>query len=229
MRTTLHFFRGLIPDLDRPKLVTGSMPLFFAALLLGPVGCAVKDRDHRLVISVPDQEMVVLYQEQPVASYPVSTSKFGLGDVPDSYATPLGRFEIAEKIGDGMPKGAVFRSRKPTGEVLPVDAPGRDPIVTRILWLRGLEPQNRNAYDRFIYIHGTPEERNIGKPVSYGCVRMRSLDIVELYDRVGYGARVDIRNRPMRYLIPQPGLPVIQPQVAEAGGGGEVARGILGE
>jgi lipoprotein-anchoring transpeptidase ErfK/SrfK len=75
---------------------------------------------------------------------------------------------------------------------LPVDAPGRDPIVTRILWLEGLEPQNQRAYDRYIYIHGTPEERNIGRPVSYGCVRMRSQDVIDLYERVGVGARVQI-------------------------------------
>lgn len=100
---------------------------------------------------------------------------------------------IKKKIGDGAPAGAVFKSRMLTGEVLPVDAPGRDPIVTRILWLEGLEPHNRNAYQRFIYIHGTPEERNIGQAVSYGCIRMRSQDIIELYDRVGTGARVEVR------------------------------------
>ena len=67
--------------------------------------------------------------------------------------------------------------------------PGRDPIVTRILWLRGREPQNANAYGRFIYIHGTPEERNIGRPASYGCVRMRSRDVIQLYDTSAVGAR----------------------------------------
>ena len=82
------------------------------------------------------------------------------------------------------------------------DAPGRDPIVTRILWLRGREAQNRNAYSRDIYIHGTPEERNIGQPASYGCVRMKSRDVMNLYDIVGEGARVSIVNAPLVTAVP---------------------------
>lgn len=136
--------------------------------------------------------MIVLDDDVPVAAYPVSTSKFGLGDRPGSNQTPVGEFRIRKKIGSGSAPGTVFKNRRPTGEVLPVDAPGRDPIVTRILWLDGLETRNRNAYGRYIYIHGTPEERNIGQPVSYGCIRMRSRDVIELYDRVGAGARVRI-------------------------------------
>jgi lipoprotein-anchoring transpeptidase ErfK/SrfK len=79
-----------------------------------------------------------------------------------------------------------------------VDAPGRDPIVTRILWLEGLEPHNRNAFKRFIYIHGTPEERNIGIPSSYGCIRMRSADVMNVYNTVGVGARVLITTKPFK-------------------------------
>lgn len=141
--------------------------------------------------------MVLLRDNKPVKTYPVSTSKFGLGDTPGSYGTPLGKMRIKEKIGHNMPTGAVFKSRVPTGEVLPVDAPGRDPIVTRILWLEGLEPRNRNAFDRYIYIHGTPEERNIGLPVSYGCIRMRSRDVVELFDTVGKYALVFVSPHPL--------------------------------
>ena len=103
---------------------------------------------------------------------------------------------IRKKIGTRAPAGAVFKSRRPTGEILPVDAPGRDPIVSRILWLEGLEPRNRNAFGRYIYIHGTPEERNIGVASSYGCIRMRSVDVIALYDTVGTGARVLITTRP---------------------------------
>jgi lipoprotein-anchoring transpeptidase ErfK/SrfK len=115
---------------------------------------------------------------------------------------------IKKKIGDNATPGAVFKSRKLTGEVLPVDAPGRDPIVTRILWLEGREPRNRNAYPRFIYIHGTPEERNIGSPVSYGCIRMRSRDVIRLYETVGTGARVSILPGPLPpQLIPPPPPP----------------------
>ena len=164
-----------------------------SALLLG--GCA--DRDHQIVISVPEQRMAVLYQGVPQAIYPVSTSRFCLSDRPGTYGTPEGELEIAEKIGDGLPAGAVLKGRQFTGEVLPIDAPGRDPIVTRILWLRGLEARNARAYDRFIYIHGTPEERHIGIPASFGCVRMRSRDVIALYDTVGKGAHVFIEDRPL--------------------------------
>jgi hypothetical protein len=82
-----------------------------------------------------------------------------------------------------------------------VNSPGRDPIVSRILWLKGKEPQNANAYGRYIYIHGTPEERNIGLPVSYGCIRMRSRDVIELYDIVGKGAQVTIVDAPLEAFV----------------------------
>jgi lipoprotein-anchoring transpeptidase ErfK/SrfK len=96
----------------------------------------------------------------------------------------------------------VFKDRKATGEVLAPDAPGRDPIVTRILWLRGREAQNANAYSRYIYIHGTPEERNIGTRASFGCIRMRSRDVIQLYDIVGPQARVTILNAPLAAMLP---------------------------
>lgn len=136
-----------------------------------------------------------------VAEYPVSTSRYGVGDRFGSYATPVGWMEVATKIGDNAPLGAVFKSRRPTGEVIRPNAPGRDPIVTRILWLRGLESASRNAYERGIYIHGTPVERLIGRPVSYGCVRMRSRDVAELYGRVGVGTRVQITPAPLRRAL----------------------------
>jgi len=90
-----------------------------------------------------------------------------------------------------------------TGEIVGVNAPGREPIVTRIIWLRGREAENANAYSRDIYIHGTPEERNIGRPASYGCIRMRSTDIVQLFDAIGYGAEVSIVNVPLQDLVPE--------------------------
>jgi len=136
--------------------------------------------------------MDVYYRGQFMARYPVSTSQFGLGDHPGTCATPLGRLTVAQKIGDGAPLGMVFKNRRPTGEILVPNAPGRDPIVTRILWLKGVEPQNRNAYGRCIYIHGTPVENQIGKPVSYGCIRMRSQDVLHLFTTVGVGTRVDV-------------------------------------
>lgn len=154
----------------------------------------ISDKRHLVQVSVPHQRMFVYRDGALIRDYPVSTSKFGTGDDKGSNRTPLGDFKIAKKIGADAPAGAVFKSRKPTGEVLPPNAPGRDPIVTRILWLKGLEPHNANAYKRYIYIHGTPEESTIGSPASYGCVRMKSHDIIELFDIVGNGARVRIEE-----------------------------------
>jgi lipoprotein-anchoring transpeptidase ErfK/SrfK len=155
------------------------------------------DRTHRILVSVADQQMLVYRHDQPIARFPVSTSKFGLGDTPNTNGTPLGKLEIAQKIGAGQPPGMKFKSRIPTGEIVPVNVPGRDPIVTRILWLKGLEPWNQNAYSRYIYIHGTPEESKLGTPASYGCVRMASRDIIWLFDTIGRGARVEITRAPL--------------------------------
>jgi lipoprotein-anchoring transpeptidase ErfK/SrfK len=141
--------------------------------------------------------MAVYAKGLEIARYTISTSRFGLGNEPGSNRTPLGKFEIAQKIGAGAPVGMKFKSREPTGEIVPVDAHGRDPIITRILWLRGLESANANAFERMIYIHGTPQESLLGTPASYGCVRMRSRDIVELFDTLGEGARVWIETRPL--------------------------------
>ena len=160
------------------------------------------DTRHRIVVSIPEQRLALLEDNVLVTTYPISTSKFAISDAPGSRGTPLGELEIAKKIGDSAPSGMVFKDRRPTGEVLVPDAPGRDPIVTRILWLRGLEGQNANAYGRYIYIHGTPEERNIGKPASYGCIRMRSRDVIQLYDVVGWGAKVTIANQSLEAMVP---------------------------
>lgn len=154
--------------------------------------CGTGKSRNSLVISVEDQKMLLIEDGEPAKTYPVSTSKFGLGNQHGSKRTPLGKMKIAKKIGRGAPAGAVFKSRKRTGEVLRPDAPGRDPIVTRILWLTGKQRHNRNTFARYIYIHGTPEERNIGRPVSYGCVRMKSRDVIDLYRRVGVGSNVSI-------------------------------------
>lgn len=173
--------------------VVPAVLLVLAAVLSG----CTKDIDHQIVVSTVDQRMTVLNKGVPMATYAVSTSKFGLGDMPGSYRTPIGRLEVEKKIGDGAPMGAVFKNRQFTGEILAADAPGRDPIVTRILWLKGTEEQTAHAFDRTIYIHGTPEERNLGLPASYGCVRMRSVDIAQLYGIVGWGAEVFILPFPL--------------------------------
>lgn len=154
---------------------------------------SLPQKQHQVLISVADQKMRV-YDEQGICLgvYPVSTSKFGLGSELGSNKTPLGKLKIAKKIGHGAELGTVFSSRKPTGEVLKPNAPGRDPIVTRILWLKGLESQNKNTFRRYIYIHGTPEERKIGSAASYGCVRMKSKHITRFFDQVAQGTHVTI-------------------------------------
>ena len=171
-------------------------------VILFVASCTTPDMRHHVVISVPEQRLALLDEGKLMATFPVSTSKFALSDAPGSRGTPLGEMEIADKVGTGAPLGAVFKSRRRTGEIIAPDAPGRDPIVTRILWLRGRESQNANAFGRNIYIHGTPEERNIGRPASYGCVRMRSRDVIQLYDVVGSGARVSIVNAPLSAMVP---------------------------
>ena len=155
-----------------------------------------------IVVSVPDQRLALFENGVCVAQYSVSTSKFGVGDRPRSFATPLGMLQIAAKVGGDAPVGSVFHGRRRTGEILRPNAPGRDPIVTRILHLRGMEAQNSRAYGRGIYIHGTAEERRIGRPASYGCIRMRSRDIVRLYDSVPVGARVEIVNARLSRAVP---------------------------
>src|SRR5207244_9755171 len=125
-----------------------------------------------------------------------------MSDRRGSMFRPIGQWQIAEKIGGNAPPGAVFKDRQRTGEIIQAIAPGRDPIVTRILWLRGLEAQNANAFSRDIYIHGTPEEWKIGSPASYGCIRMRSGDIIQLYNVVGIGAEVTIVDTPLASAVP---------------------------
>ena len=161
------------------------------------------DAASAIVVSIPDQKLALLENGASVAEFPVSTSRFGVGDRPGSYATPLGLLEVASKIGANAPLGAVFKSRMRTGEILTPNARGRDPIVTRILWLRGLEKQNARAYDRGIYIHGTPVERLIGRPASYGCIRMRSRDVVSLFAAVNIGTRIAVLNSHLRQAISQ--------------------------
>jgi lipoprotein-anchoring transpeptidase ErfK/SrfK len=169
-----------------------SLLLCFAALT-GPVaGATFYPIRSEVIISVRDQKLMLLYNGARVAVYPVSTSKYGVGDFWGRMTTPLGYMQVAQKIGDRAPIGAVFHNRRFTGEVLQPNAPGRDPVITRIIWLRGLESQNAHAYARCIYIHGTPQEKSIGRPASYGCIRMRSKDVAALYTELPVGALVQV-------------------------------------
>jgi lipoprotein-anchoring transpeptidase ErfK/SrfK len=145
-----------------------------------------------IIISVPDQQLAVIDRGKLISKYAISTSKFGLGDGNGTYRTPLGTLFVSAKFGDHLPAGAVIKNRVPTGEIVNANAPGRDAIVSRVIWLRGMEQQNCSARDRCIYIHGTPEERRIGTPASFGCIRMRSCDVIALYDLAHIGMHVTV-------------------------------------
>ena len=173
----------------RPFAVIFTLITATSAFAIAPV-----DTSTELIISVREQKLMLVHNGAKAAVYPVSTSMFGLGDTWGRMTTPLGYLAVEKKIGDNAPVGAVFHNRRLTGEVLKPNTPGRDPITTRIIWLRGLEPQNAHAFQRCIYIHGTPEEKKIGRPASYGCIRMKSKDVAELYKLVPLGAVVQITS-----------------------------------
>jgi lipoprotein-anchoring transpeptidase ErfK/SrfK len=171
----------------RPLAVILSFISVVPAFAVAPV-----DTSNQIIISVRDQKLILVQNGGKVATYPVSTSMFGLGDAWGRMTTPLGYLAVEKKIGDNAPTGAVFHNRRFTGEILQPNAPGRDPVTTRIIWLRGLQAQNAHAFQRCIYIHGTPQEKAIGRPASYGCIRMKASDVALLYDRVPLGTLVQI-------------------------------------
>lgn len=174
----------------RPSLL--AIVLIASTVCAGPISIPAPDPITRVVISVRDQKLMLISNGTPAATYPISTSKYGLGDAWGSLATPLGLLQVAQKIGDRAPIGAVFHNRRWTGEILRPDTPGRDPVMTRIIWLRGLESANAHAFRRCIYIHGTNEEKLLGRPASFGCIRMRSSDVAALYTQLPLGTPVEI-------------------------------------
>jgi len=145
----------------------------------------------RVHIHVPSQTLDLIDDERLIRRYAISTSRVGLGTEPGSQRTPTGRFRIAEKIGDGAPPGEIFVSREPTGRFGEEDD-DHDHVQTRILWLEGLDPENANTFERYVYIHGTNAESKLGTPASCGCVRMNNLDVIDLFDRVEAGTEVEI-------------------------------------
>ena len=156
----------------------------------------------KILIDVPTQKLTLQDDAgRSLRAYPVSTARNGAGELNGSNCTPRGRHIVRAKIGAGHPPGAVFRGRRPTGEVWTpeLDAlhPGRDWMLTRLLWLSGCEPGfNRlgtvDTMRRMIYIHGTPEVAAMGQPVSHGCVRMTNEDIAEQFDLVPFYCPVEI-------------------------------------
>ncbi len=155
----------------------------------------------RIEISIPEQSLALLENGREIRRYVVSTSRNGPGERQGSFCTPRGEHIVRAKIGAGQPWNTVFIRRRPTGEIWTSELagrfPGRDWILTRILWLSGCERgRNRlgevDTMRRYIYIHGSPENVEMGKPGSIGCVRMRNQDIVELFELVAPGTEVRI-------------------------------------
>jgi L,D-transpeptidase catalytic domain len=179
----------------------------FLSILLSLVTASARAINFgpEIVISVRDQQLAVLENGRATDTFTVSTSRFGIGDELNSYKTPLGLLWVYDKIGDNLPEGAVIKNRSATGEVIPANARGRDPIVTRVIWLKGLFGAD-HAYERCIYIHGTPEESSLGHPSSYGCIRMRSDDVLKVYDKVLIGTHVLISQKPIKQLIREEGV-----------------------
>jgi lipoprotein-anchoring transpeptidase ErfK/SrfK len=157
----------------------------------------------KIEIDIARQQLVLREGERTLKTYSVSTAKKGAGEKNGSFCTPRGRHIVRAKIGTGQPANTVFVRRRPTGEVwspeLHARYPGRDWMLTRILWLSGCEPGKNRLGDvdtmrRYIYLHGSPDSAEMGKPGSIGCVRMRNRDIVELFDLVPPYAPVEIRE-----------------------------------
>ena len=163
---------------------------------MAPYANTEGERRLTVRVSLTDQTLQVLRNGDVCAQFPVSTSRYGPGERQGSHCTPRGRHSIRAKIGVGLPAGAVLRGRRPTGEIydsaLAERHPGGDWILTRILWLSGLEPgRNRlgsvDTMRRLIYIHGVPDREPMGVPFSHGCIRMRNTDVTRLFDTVESG------------------------------------------
>ena len=137
-------------------------------------------------VSIRDQQLTLLEGETPIRRYPVSTSRFGIGTEEGSFKTPTGNFRVAQKIGHGMPSSTVFRGRVPLNPDDPLPAT-EDLVMSRILWLDGIDADNANTRERFIYVHGTKHEDKVGTAASHGCVRMRNEDVIELFEIVDEG------------------------------------------
>lgn len=156
----------------------------------------------QLHIELASQKLWLQLPPQPPRCFVVSTASNGPGEAQDSGCTPRGHHEIADKIGSGCAINTVFRGRMAMAETysedLALQQPGGDWILTRILWLRGLEPGHNSgdgcdSYRRYIYIHGAPDSAPMGMPLSNGCIRMRNADIIELFDLVSVGDQVWIK------------------------------------
>ena len=166
----------------------------------------MQPESHLIKVSIDEQRLQYLESGHVVMDVAVSTAANGPGEIMHSECTPRGRHLIRAKIGAGAPENAVFVGRRASGEIYTPDLkqqhPDRDWMLTRILWLSGLEPGNnrlgnRDSMRRYIYIHGCPDEDAMGTPSSHGCVKMRNSEVIKLFDRVPAGTQVLIREAPL--------------------------------
>ena len=149
---------------------------------------------NAISISIPEQQLNLLDSEGSIIHYyPISSASNGTGFVEDSLCTPTGNFTIDEKHGYKAPIYTQFKSRQPCGK-WGGEASTSDLILSRILWLKGVDPENANTKQRYIYIHGTNHEESIGSPQSCGCIRMKNSDVIELYASVSIGTKVTIHD-----------------------------------
>lgn len=146
----------------------------------------------RLEVSIDDQTLSVIEGDQCIRQFSISTATKGMGFTPGSYRTPTGRFRIAEKIGDGEAVGTIFKQRIPSGVWHPGERVDGDLILSRILRLEGLDAENANTFDRYIYIHGTNQEDKLGQPASHGCIRLGNSEMIELFNQVDEGTPLKI-------------------------------------
>ena len=167
---------------------------------------AMQPESHLIKVSIDEQRLQYLESGHVVMDVAVSTAANGPGEIMHSECTPRGRHLIRAKIGAGAPENTVFVGRRASGEIYTPDLkqqhPDRDWMLTRILWLSGLEPGNnrlgnRDSMRRYIYIHGCPDEDAMGTPSSHGCVKMRNSEVIELFDRVPAGTQVLIQEAPL--------------------------------
>lgn len=156
-------------------------------------------KNPRIEITISNQTLSLFDGEKFIKPYPISSSKYGIGNAAGSNKTPLGKHVIAKKIGEEALKNTIFKARQNSGEIAQIDQEEGDLVTSRIMWLKGLESginsgKGIDSYNRFIYIHGTAEEKAIGKPASHGCIRMYNDDVIELFNLVKEGTPVDIKE-----------------------------------
>ncbi len=153
---------------------------------------------RRLEVSIDDQTLKVIEGDQCIRRFDISTATKGMGFTMNSYRTPTGRFRVAEKIGDGEASCTIFKQRVPAGMWQPGAAAEGDLVLSRILRLEGLDAENLNTFERFIYIHGTNHEDKLGQPASQGCIRLRNEEVIELFDMVSEGIELEIQTATKR-------------------------------